>query len=159
MAIMKLEHVDKVLDRYGTDAIESMNKFLGENGIENLQKSMTKKVESKYPVSILTVQMSHYGEYIDSGSKYTTKFPHTPSISKWLDADRSGRFSDARKGNYVEGDKHQFNSATYPVSLKIFKNGIKAKPFLHLFEDLYPWYEDMFAEALSKDVIEQFKQF
>jgi hypothetical protein len=150
MALMTLENVEKVLDRYGTDAIESMNKFLDENGIENLQKSMAKKTESKYPVSILTVQMSHYGEYIDSGSKYTTKFPPPDAISRWCDRRGLGDGTT---------DKNGFNKATYPVSLKIFKNGIKAKPFLHLFEDLYPWYEDMFAEALSKDVVEQFKQF
>ena len=153
MAIMKLTDVNLVLERYGKDAIESMNKFLDENNVVNLQKSMTQKVESKYPVSILTVQMAHYGEYIDSGSKYTTKFPYTPAISAWCDADKYGRFSSARKGNGIQGDKHEFNSATYGVSLKIFKNGIKAKPFLHLFTDLFPFYEEMFAEALKKDML------
>ena len=147
MAIMKLTHVNLILEKYGKDAISSMNKFLDENGIENLQKSMTQKVESKYPASILTVNMSHYGEYIDSGSKYTTKFPPPDAISKWCD--RRGLANG-------EKDKNGFNKATYPVSLKIFRDGIKAKPFLHLFEDLYPWYEEQFAEALQKDVLESF---
>lgn len=150
MAIMLLSEVNKVLDRYGTDAIESMNKFLDENGIENLQKSMTKKVESKYPESILTVSMSEYGKFIDSGSKYTTKFPPPDAISRWCD--RRGLANG-------EKDKNGFNKATYPVSLKIFRDGIKAKPFLHLFTDLYPFYEEMFSEALKKDVLKQFDQF
>lgn len=148
--IMKLTEVNMVLERYGKDAIESMNKFLGENGIENLQKSMTQKVDSKGPVSTLTVQMAHYGEYIDSGSVYTTKFPPPDAISKWCD--RRGLAGG-------EKDKNGFNKATYPVSLKIFRDGIKAKPFLHLFEDLYPFYEDMFSEALTKDVLKQFDKF
>ena len=100
--------------------------------------------------STLTVSMAEYGFWIDVDTKYTDKYPPPDVISKWCDRRGLGDGTT---------DKNGFNKATYPVSKKIFENGIKGKPFLHLFEDLYPWYEPMFAEALSKDVLKQFDQF
>lgn len=150
MAILALTNVNKLLDKYGKDAIEAMNKYLDENGIENLQKSMTKKVENKAATSTLTVQMAHYGEYIDSGRKPNSKFPPPQAISDWCDR------------RNIEGGEHNskgFNIATYPISRKIAIDGIEPKPFLHLFEDLFPWYEKQFEEALKLDILKQFDKF
>jgi hypothetical protein len=111
---MLLTEVNKLLEKYGKDSIEAMNKALdemgnvpGSYGVTNLQGTMTQKVDSISAASILTVQMAHYGEYIDSGSVYTDKFPYTPAISAWCD----------RRG-YGDGtpNKEGFNKATYPVS-------------------------------------------
>jgi hypothetical protein len=145
MAIMLLTEVNKLLEKYGKDSIEAMNKALDDYGIENLQKSMTQKVEGLETTSILTVQMAFYGEYIDSGRKAGSKFPPPNVISDWCD--RRG-IGESRPGG--------FNTLTYPISRKIAIDGIEPRPFLNEFTDLYKTYDNLFAEALKKDVLQQF---
>jgi hypothetical protein len=66
MAILLLTEINALLDKYGDESIKQMNVKLDEYGMENLQNSMTQKVESTGATSVLTVNIGFCQSYSSS---------------------------------------------------------------------------------------------
>lgn len=138
-------NVNKVLEDYGSKAIEVLTSKMDAYGLENLQGTLHKEITTDQTSSTLNVYMAFYGEYVDSGRK-PGKFAPVQVISDWCD--RRG-FNGGAK------NKRGFNTATYPVNFKIARDGIKARPFLNEFVKLYPSYENKIYNALEEDVLKE----
>lgn len=103
-----------IFNKWGPIMIESMREELLKNGSiasSRLYNSLTYSVKKKVDEYVLSFDSEEYGKWVESGRK-PGKFPPVGAIKKWT--------------KY----KGIPEKAAFPIAMKIYKFGIKPKPFM-----------------------------
>jgi len=114
--------------------INKVLKRIGKSVLESMKKEageVGKHFSVKIKDSIVLINMPEYAIYVDSGRK-PGSMPPPKSLKKWS---RSKGLNE------------------YAVAKNIEKNGIKAKPFLYILEEVADEYEKQITEAGKNDII------
>lgn len=111
---MDLNKLGSVIDTFGTEFINKMKNELQSTGTiatGTLMNSLT--FDTKFEIDKIVIRFlsEDYGQYIESGRKAGT-YPNVSNLQRWLQV----------KGIPMK--------ASFPIAKKIYKFGIKPKPFI-----------------------------
>lgn len=143
---MEYKDIDILINKFGSEVIEAMKKELQTNGdvaTGQLLNSLKVEISSDIKQTIIKFLSVDYANYVEFGRKAGT-YPPISKIKEWTKV----------KG-LPEG-------AAFPIARKIYKFGIKPKPFIFKnFNDKKAAFinelANLYAKDISKDIINTFK--
>jgi hypothetical protein len=105
------------------------------------------KVE--FTVDGVEIELAEHAQYINNGRKAGAKKVPIGALIKWLKRYRVVS-RDKKTGKYQKSSEGSINAAAYAIQQSIFKNGIKARPFI---EKTLDFAEDLISEVIDEIMI------
>lgn len=141
---LEMKRMKEALIKYGDTIVELMKDYLVSNrkvATGNLVNEIKSYVEEEDDRAFLYIDMPNYGRYVDSGRKPNSKMPPIKSIRDWINI----------KG-IKPNRKMTQNQLAYLIARSIGIRGIKAVPFLDIWETHYNELEEIIENAAAEDL-------
>ena len=136
--------------KYGEYVTEQMKNKLQEDGkvaTGELINSLEPYVEEEDDKVFLYVDVKPYGRYVDEGRK-PGKWPPRKAIREWI-----------KQKGIRPRNKQTEEQTTFLIQRSIGIRGIKASPFLDIWDMYVNELEEIIAEAAAEDVVEVLDEF